>query len=616
LQLQSQVFYRAGRGQFSLQELSASPFVPLRLQPSGREGLGRGARVILAPGHEGGFPPAYVCIKAFSETDQTEDLKKVDVPTLIIHGDDDQIVPPTDSGLLQSKIVKGAILKVNKGAPHGLCTTLKDQVNEDLLAFLKAQTGPIRQCHSTGPRATGQPSLTKSKISLELEQGLLEAVEPRENAMLARPPLRRPRAERSILMSSTDSAWPVGLGLLLGAVAGLAGCSAPPEAPATGAPTVTVSKPLKREVTDYEEYTGRTAAVDSVQVVARVTGYLKEIHFKEGAEVKKEDVLYEIDPRPYKAAYDSAVALAAQNKASLKLAQENNERFKSLAKKTPGAVTPQDLDKYQSTEEQAAAAVAQSLANLETATLNLGWTKVTAPVTGRIGRFLVTQGNLIVADQTTLTTIVSQDPMYAYFDVDEPAVLRVKDLIREGKVAPYQKVRYPVFLGLVLETDRQTQNQLYPHEGHIDFVNNQLDQATATLQVRAVFDNPAPPRGDRLLTPGMFVRVRVPVSIAYPALLVTQAAIAEDQDLKYLYVVDEHNQVVRHNVKLGTAHEGLQVIAEGLQPEERVIVSGIQRVRRGAIVSPHLEPMPIPTRDALPLTPRTPLKPPTPEPKK
>ena len=204
-------------------------------------------------------------------------------------------------------------------------------------------------------------------------------------------------------------------------------------------------------------------------------------------------MLYEIDARPYKAAYDSAVALVAQNKANLKLAQENNDRFKTLAKTTPGAVSPQDLDKYQSTEEQAAAAIEQSQANLETAKLNLGWTKVTAPVSGRISRFLVTQGNLIAADQTVLTTIVSQDPMYAYFDVDEPTVLRVKELIRQGKVAPYKQVKYPVFLGLSLETDRQTQNQLYPHEGQLDFVNNQLDQATATLQARGVFANPMPP---------------------------------------------------------------------------------------------------------------------------
>jgi RND family efflux transporter MFP subunit len=206
--------------------------------------------------------------------------------------------------------------------------------------------------------------------------------------------------------------------------------------------------------------------------------------------------------------------------------------------------------------------------------------------------------------------------MYAYFDVDEPTVLHIKALIREGKVTAYQKAKYPVFLGLTNETDRQTHNQRYPHEGYIDFVNNQLDLATATLQVRAVFANPTPPLGDRLLTPGLFVRIRLPVGTAYPALLVTQAAIAEDQDLKYLYVVDEQIKVVRHNVTLGTAHEGLQVIAEGLEPKERVIVSGIQRVRRGSVVNPSLEPMPIPRRESLPLTSPSLLKTPAPQPEK
>jgi RND family efflux transporter MFP subunit len=388
-------------------------------------------------------------------------------------------------------------------------------------------------------------------------------------------------------MSRTVLVLLLGLGLGLGA-----GCGGPPETGGAGPLNVTVSKPLQRRVTDYEVYTGRTAAVNEVNVVARVTGYLKKLSFEEGAEVTKDEILYEIDRRPYKAAYDSAVALVDQNKASLKLAQENNQRFKLLAKTQPGAVSPQDLDKYQATEEQADAAVKQSQANLETATLNLGWTRVTAPVSGKIGRWLVTQGNLIVADQTTLTTIVSQDPMYAFFDVDEPTVLLVKELIRKGKVTSYQKARYPAFLGLSNETDPKTENQLYPHEGYINFVNNQLDQATATLQVRAVFPNPLPKLGDRLLSPGMFVRVRFPIGEPHSAILVTQAAIAEDQDLKYVYVVDEHNKVVRHNVTLGKVHEGLVVVADGLKAGERVIVDGIQRVRQGATVNPRDVPMP------------------------
>jgi RND family efflux transporter MFP subunit len=405
------------------------------------------------------------------------------------------------------------------------------------------------------------------------------------------------------------------VGLLLGA--GLVGCGGgPSEAPGAGPLTVTVSYPLQRQVTDFEDYTGRTAAIESVQVRARVSGYLDKINFTEGAQVQENAVLYVIDPRPYKAAYDSAVALVAQNKASLKLAQENNTRFKGLAKMTPGAVSPQDLDKYQATEEQADAALKQSQANLETARLNFSWTEVRAPVSGRISRTLVTRGNLVVADQTVLATLVSQDPMWAYFDVDEPTVLRVQKLIRDGKVTSYQKAKYPLYLGLSNETDPQTHLQRYPNEGYIDMVNNQFDRATATLQVRGVFPNPEPLLGNRLLTPGMFVRIRVPIGKAYPALLVTQAAIGEDQDRKYVYVVDEQNKVERREVKLGTQQGGLQVIADGLKPDDRVIVSAIQRVQRGAVVNPRPEPMPIPTRESLDWAPRPALKTPTPLPKK
>ena len=192
----------------------------------------------------------------------------------------------------------------------------------------------------------------------------------------------------------------------------------------------------QREVTDYQDYTGRTAAVDSVQVQARVTGYLDKIYFKEGAEVKEGTVLYEIDPRPYQAAYDAAKAQVAQNVASLELARQNNARFKTLAKDQAGAVTQVDLDQYQSQEDQAVANLDHARANLVTAKLNLDWTKVTAPVTGLIGRLLVTRGNLIVANQTTLTTVVAQDPMWVYFDMDEPTVLQVHELIRQGKFGP------------------------------------------------------------------------------------------------------------------------------------------------------------------------------------
>jgi membrane fusion protein, multidrug efflux system len=388
----------------------------------------------------------------------------------------------------------------------------------------------------------------------------------------------------------------MGLGLLLGSCLGLAGCSGAPEAaPGKGSPAVTVSYPLQREVTDYQDYTGRTAAVDSVQVQARVTGYLDKIHFTEGAEVTEGAVLYEIDPRPYQASYDAAKAAVAQNVASLELARLDNRRFKKLDKDQPGAVTQVDLDKYQSQEDQAVANLDQARANLESAKLNLDWTKVTAPVAGVIGRLLVTRGNLIQANQTTLTAIVSQDPIWVYFNVDEQTVLQVHELIRQGKFGPadVHVAKIPIRLQLTNEKD-------FSHEATMDFVNNQLDQATATLLLRGIFPNPKPSNGPRVFAPNMFVRVRVPTSGSYQALLVTPEAVGTDQDLKYLFVVDGDNKVVRRAVKLGSLQDGLQAVTEGLEPGQRVIVKGLQRVQQGATVNPTVVPMPTPAQDSSP----------------
>jgi membrane fusion protein, multidrug efflux system len=404
----------------------------------------------------------------------------------------------------------------------------------------------------------------------------------------------------------------VGLGLFLGSCLGLAGCAHAPEGAAgKEPPTVTVSYPLEREVTDYQDYTGRTAAVDLVQVQARVTGYLDKIYFKEGAEVEEGTVLYEIDPRPYKAAWEAAKAQVAQQAASLELAKQNNRRFKALAKEKVGAVTQVDLDQYQSQQDQAVANLDYAKANLETAKLNLDWTKVTAPVNGLVGRLQVTRGNLIVANQTTLTTVVRQDPMWVYFDADEPTVLQVHELIRQGKFGDARTGPPKVPFHMQLSNEKG-----FPHEAALDFVNNQIDQATATLLIRAVFPNPKPANGPRLFAPNNFVRVRVPTSAAYQAILVNPEAVGTDQDLKYLYVVDENNKVIRHNVKLGTLQDGLQVITDGLKGGERVIVNGLQRVQQGATVNPTLVPMPTPTGGPLASTPPAVLKTPAPAPKK
>jgi RND family efflux transporter MFP subunit len=404
----------------------------------------------------------------------------------------------------------------------------------------------------------------------------------------------------------------VGVILLLGSCLGLTGCSRTPgEASGKQPPTVTVSYPLQRAVTDYQDYTGRTASVDSVQVQARVTGYLDKIYFREGAEVTQGTVLYEIDPRPYQADYDAARARVAQSEASLALARQNNRRFQALAKEKEGAVTQVDLDQYRSQEDQAVANRDQARANLVTAKLNLEWTKVTSPITGLVGRLLVTRGNLIVANQTTLTTVVSQDPMWVYFNMDEPTALQIHELIRQGKFGPAGAEVAKIQFHLQLANEKG-----FPHEATFDFANNQFDQATATLLIRGIFPNPRPANGPRVFTPNLFVLVRVPTSPLYQALLVNAEAVGTDQDLRYLYVVDADNKVVRHNVKLGSLQDGLQVITDGLEPGERVIVKGLQRVQQGATVNPTLVPMPLPKPGPLPASPPPVLKAPAPSPKK
>jgi len=386
-------------------------------------------------------------------------------------------------------------------------------------------------------------------------------------------------------------------------------------------PPVTVAYPIEKETTTFEDYTGRTAAIDSVQVTARVTGYLDKILFREGDEIKEGTVLYQIDPRPYKAAYDQAKAQVAQNQAAFKLAEANRVRYEELYSKK--VATAQDVETYRSQEAQAAATLAASKANLETAGLNLGWTKVTAPVAGRLGQTLVSRGNLVTADRTELTTIVSLDPMYVFFDADEATFEGIQQLIREGKFKSKLPQEIPgltppdpnapgnggplafavdllahhanelrlVYLGLANETG-------FPHVAYIDWVNNQITLSTATLQVRAVFWNHMPKGGIRVFSPGMFVRVRVPTSPTFQALLVSQEAIQSNLSLKYVDVLNDQDEIVRRDVTLGGLQDKLQVITSGLKPKERVVISGLQHVKPGGKVTPNLIPMPVETESA------------------
>jgi RND family efflux transporter MFP subunit len=370
--------------------------------------------------------------------------------------------------------------------------------------------------------------------------------------------------------------------VMLGLCIALAGCvrvpSAAPEAVLT---PVTVSLPFERDVTDYSDFTGRTAAVDSVEVRARVWGYLDKVNFKEGALVKKGDVLFEIDPRVYRADLERAQGTVAQYEARVHRLERDYRRAKSLLAR--GAVGQEEYDRYEADYREAVANLHVAKGNLDLAELNMGYTKVTAPVSGRVSRYAVTVGNLIQSgDQnggTLLTTVVSVDPMYVYFDMDERTVLRVRQLIREGKASSAHEAEWPVWLGLATEEG-------FPHRGTINFEDNQVNPKTGTLRVRGVF-----PNKDELLSPGLFARVHVPIGRAHRALLVTDRAVDTDQSQKVLYVVNDKNEVVSHAVRLGALHDGLREITEGLEVGERVIVRGLQQVRPGARVEPKLVEM-------------------------
>lgn len=358
------------------------------------------------------------------------------------------------------------------------------------------------------------------------------------------------------------------------------GCHRSPPAVQMAPTPVIVSHPVQRMVGDYEDFTGRTVAIESVDVRARVGGYLDKIYFKEGELVKKGDLLCEIDPRPYQAQVNFAKAQLVANESLMRKAKADNARNKALAAKSPGTVTQQDLDQYQAAEEQAIANVDTARATLETNELNLSFTKITSPIDGRTSRYYVTVGNLIQLDVTLLTTIVSVDPIYAYSDVDERTVLRVRELIRTGKAKSARDVDMHVKMGVAHE-------QGFPRNGIVNFVDNQINPKTGTLRIRAVFENK-----DEFLTPGLFCRVRLPIGEPHEALVVTDRAIDTDQGQKIVYVVDKDNKVVTRPVRLGSEHDGLRVIESGLSTSDVVIVNGLQRVRPGVTVDPKLVEMP------------------------
>jgi RND family efflux transporter MFP subunit len=364
----------------------------------------------------------------------------------------------------------------------------------------------------------------------------------------------------------------------------MTGCTGTPQSgPPPGPTPVSVSVPVEREVTDHAEYTGTIAAVDSVGVRAHVWGYLDKVNFKEGALVKKGDVLFELDARPYQALLEQAKAKVVQDEAQL--GYDAAEYKRNLGLVSSGAVTRSDLDKTAAARGVDIANIAADKANVTARELDVSYTKVIAPVSGRVSRYVVTVGNLIQSgDQgggTLLTTIVSVDPMYVYFDADEYTVLKVRQLIREGKARSARDVELPCWLGLANEVG-------FPHQGVLNFVDNQINPKTGTLRLRGVF-----PNKDDALAPGYFARVRINIGFPHKSLLVSDRAIDTDQGKKVVYVVDNDNKVASREVRLGAVHDGLRAVDDGLKPGERVIVSGLQQVRPGAAVDPKVVEMPV-----------------------
>lgn len=407
------------------------------------------------------------------------------------------------------------------------------------------------------------------------------------------------------------------LAVLLG---GAAGCKRKAvETPPPKPPIIPVSRLVEREVADFADYTGRTDAVQSVSIRARVTGFLMKMPFEEGAEVQEGDLLFEIDPRPYQALVDQAQSQVVLNQASYNLAKTIYDRDNSP--RAAGVVSQLQLDQDKAAVDEADARIKAAQALLENAKLNLSYTQVRAPIRGRISRYYYTPGNLVTQDQTLLTTIVGMDYMYAYFDIEERTFQRIVKTIEAGKTTatlPLADTHSLMALtgGLgwrvgasVLQRSNLVVNMAaegeegFPHRGKLDFINNQVNPSTGTVAVRGVFQS-ARPRGLSSLIPGMFVRVRFPIGGLYKAQLVIDRAIGSDQGLKFVYIVDAENKVQYRRVVTGALQEdGVRVIEPykagsgkeietGVKPEEWVVVGGLQQLRPRLVVEPEQVAMP------------------------
>lgn len=362
---------------------------------------------------------------------------------------------------------------------------------------------------------------------------------------------------------------------LLAALVGLSGCrSDATTAPQAPAPQVSVASALERDVTEWDEFTGRLEAVESVEIRPRVTGYIESVNFTEGSTVRKGDLLFVIDPRPYRAELSKAEAELARTVARSELTASDAARSAKLV--DIKAVSREEYDTRINASREAKADVAAARAAVDAAKLNIEFTRITSPIDGRVSKAAVTAGNLVTGGSNTaalLTTVVSLDPMYVTFEGDEQIYLKYNELSRRGERSSSRDAANPVLMGLANESD-------YPHRGSMVFVDNQVDPRTGTIRARASFDNK-----NGYLTPGLFARVKLLGHNSYHAVLVDDRAVGTDQSQKFVYVVDAQNKVTYRPVKVGRLTDGLRIVEQGLQPGENVIVNGLQRVRPGVVVA-------------------------------
>jgi RND family efflux transporter MFP subunit len=354
------------------------------------------------------------------------------------------------------------------------------------------------------------------------------------------------------------------------------GCERKNQYVAPPPPPVTVSHPVQKSVIASLDFTGTAQAVASVDIRARAQGFLESAHFTEGSTVNKGDLLYTIESGSYQAAVDKAIADLASKKAQLDKNEIDYQRNLRLIKEN--AASQRDLDNSKASRDSAKDDVGVAEASLKTAQINLSYTTIYAPITGRIGRHLVDVGNLVGAGESTLLNTIKQyDPIYAYFALNERDLLTLLEQYhKEGPAPP--KWEPPVFLGLSNESG-------HPHEGKLDFADLGLDQSTGTILLRGVFPNPLP----RTIVPGLFVRIRFPTGKRDNSLLVSERALGVDQRGEYVLVVNQDNVVEHRPVKVGASEGGMKVIEEGLKPDEWVVVNGMQRARAGAKVNPTQE---------------------------